>query len=276
MAIIRRKPINPSSRGQQFISTRDLTKKRPEKALVAPLPKKGGRNAYGRITVRHRGGGAKKLYRIVDFKRTQRGVEGVIKAIEYDPNRNVPIALVVYKNGAKGYILSPDGLKIGATVLSAENAEATVGNCIPLKNIPIGFFINNVELSPGRGGKIARSAGTSVQLVAKEEGYATLKMPSSEVRKVLLDCWATVGTLSNADFKNITLGKAGRTRHRGFRPSVRGMAMNPVDHPHGGGEGRSKSGSHPVTPWGKSCKGARTRKKKSSLIVRRRKSGSRK
>jgi large subunit ribosomal protein L2 len=274
MAIVQRKPRNSSLRKQQFISTKGLSKKGPEKSLLAPLPGKGGRNAYGRITVRHRGGGAKKLYRIVDFKRSIQDIPGVVSSLEYDPNRNVPIALVVYKNGAKRYILSPDKLSVGDTVVAGETAEAKSGNCLSLRNVPVGFFVHNIELNPGQGGKIARSAGTSAQLMAKEGEHAILKMPSSEIRKVLLSCCATVGVLSNADYRNLTLGKAGRTRHLGWRPGVRGMAMNPVDHPHGGGEGRSKSGSHPTTPWGKSCKGMRTRKKrkKNDLIVRRRKS----
>jgi large subunit ribosomal protein L2 len=274
MAIVTRKPRSSSLRGQQFIRVEDLTKKEPERGLVSPLKKKAGRNAYGRITVRHRGGGAKRKYRLVDFRRVYRNVPGEIRAIEYDPNRNVPIALVVYRNGAKSYILRPDKLVVGSLVEAGVDVEPKVGNCLPLKNIPIGFFVHNVELFPGRGAKFARSAGTSIQLMAKEGEVAILKMPSSEVRKVSLDCWATIGTLSNADYRNMTLGKAGRTRHMGWRPSVRGMAMNPVDHPHGGGEGRSKSGSHPVTPWGKCCKGMRTRKKKSSAIIRRRKSKS--
>jgi len=251
---------------------KELTKKKdPEKSLLAPLPKKAGRNAYGRITVRHRGGGAKRKYRIIDFKRAQKDIEGTVSSFEYDPNRNVFIALVKYKNGAKGYILKPDGLSVGDKILASDKAEAKVGNCLPLKSIPIGFFVHNVELIPGQGGKLARSAGCSIQLLGKESGLAILKMPSGETRSVTVESWATVGALANADRKNITLGKAGRTRHLGFRPTVRGMAMNPVDHPHGGGEGRSKSGSHPVTPWGKSCKGARTRRRKSSAILKRRK-----
>ncbi|HBS47943.1 TPA: 50S ribosomal protein L2 [Candidatus Dependentiae bacterium] len=271
MAIISRKPENPSLRAQQFISTKHLTKKDPEKSLVTALPKTGGRNAYGRITVRHRGGGAKRKYRIIDFKRIHRDISGSVIALEYDPNRNVSIALVVYKNGAKSYILSPDGLKVGSEVMASVDAEAKVGYSLPLRKIPVGFFVHNVELYAGRGGKFARSAGTSVQLMAKEGEFAILKMPSSEIRKISLNCWATIGILSNADYRNITLGKAGRTRHLGFRPAVRGMAMNPVDHPHGGGEGRSKSGSHPVTPWGKCCKGMRTRKRSNDAIIRRRK-----
>lgn len=275
MAITSRKPTSPASRRQKYVSTRDLTKKAPEHSLLEPLHKKGGRNAYGRITVRHRGGGAKRLYRLIDFKRIQRDVPGVVRSVEYDPNRNVPVALVVYKNGAKGYILRPEGLVVGDTVIAAVTSEPKVGNALPLRNIPVGFFIHNVELYPGRGGTFSRCAGTAAQLMAKEEEFAILRMPSSEMRKVHLDCWATVGTLSNADHQNISLGKAGRNRHLGWRPTVRGMVMNPVDHPHGGGEGRSKSGSHPVTPWGKGCKGRRTRKRKSSMIIRRRKPGAR-
>jgi large subunit ribosomal protein L2 len=271
MAIISRKPRNSSLRGQQYTSFKDLTKKDPEKNLTAPLHKKGGRNAYGRITVRHRGGGAKRLYRLVDFKRVNKDVEGVIKAFEYDPNRNLSIALVVYKNGAKSYMLRPADIKIGDTVIASAKADAKVGNSLPLKNVPVGFFVHNVELYPGQGGKMARSAGTSVQLVAREGDRAILKMPSGEVRTLGVENWATIGSLSNADYRNMSIGKAGRTRNMGWRPSVRGMAMNPVDHPHGGGEGRSKSGSHPVTPWGKSCKGARTRKRKNSAILKRRK-----
>ena len=271
MAIVTRKPRNSSLRTQTFISSRDLIKKEPEKALTSILKKNGGRNVYGRITVRHRGGGAKKLYRLVDFKRSQRDVSGRVKALEYDPNRNVPVALVEYQNGAKSYVLSPEGLSIGDKIMASAKAEAVVGNSLPLRNIPVGFFLHNVELKPGQGGKFARSAGTSVQFVAKEGEYAILKMPSGEVRKIGLDNWATVGTLSNADYKNISFGKAGRIRNLGWRPTVRGMAMNPVDHPHGGGEGRSKSGSHPVSPWGKCCKGARTKKRANALIIKRRK-----
>lgn len=271
MAIVSRRPRNASLRFQQFVKHEDLTKKNPEKSLLAPLPKTGGRNAYGCITSRHKGGGAKKLYRIVDFQRRHKDVPAVVKAIEYDPNRNLPIALLFYKNGAKGYILKPEQLRVGDVVVSSEKAEAKNGNCLPMKNIPVGFFIHNVEMFPGQGGKIARSAGCAVQLVAKEDGKAVLKMPSGELRYLSLDNWATVGVLSNADYRNMVLGKAGRSRHLGIRPTVRGMAMNPVDHPHGGGEGRSKSGSHPTTPWGKSCKGARTRKRKSALIIKRRK-----
>ncbi len=269
--IVSRKPRNPSLRFQQYLIDDELSKKRPEKQLSAPLKRTGGRNAYGRITCRHRGGGAKKIYRLIDFKRMHRDVLGKVAAFEYDPNRNLPIALVAYQNGAKGYILKPEGLKIGDAILASDKAEAKIGNCLPLKSIPIGFFIHNVELYPGQGGKFARSAGSSVQLVNRENNLAILKMPSGELRTVSEDNWATVGALSHADYRNVVIGKAGRTRYLGIRPTVRGMAMNPIDHPHGGGEGRSKSGSHPVTPWGKGCKGTRTRRKKSTAILRRRK-----
>ena len=271
MAIITRKPRNASLRFQTFVDTSHLSKNDPEKSLTVGLRKKGGRNAYGRITVRHRGGGARRRYRVVDFQRSVRDIEGVIKTLEYDPNRNVHIGLTVYKSGQKRYILLPDGLKVGDTVIAGVQVDPKVGHCLPIRHIPVGFFIHNVEIKQGSGGKLARSAGTSIQIIGKGDEFATLKMPSGEVRMLSLECWATVGVLSNADYKNISWGKAGRTRNRGFRPSVRGMAMNPIDHPHGGGEGRSKSGSHPVTPWGKSCKGARTRRRKSNLIVRRRK-----
>jgi large subunit ribosomal protein L2 len=272
MAVVLRKPRNSSLRFQSFLSNKDITTKKSEKKLVVGLRKKGGRNSYGRITVRHRGGGAPRKYRIIDFGRKERNIEGTVSSVEYDPNRNVRIGLVIYKNGAKSYILLPEKVAVGSKVYAGEDAEPKVGNCMPLEAIPTGFSVHNIELYPGKGGKIARGAGTAAQIMGKSAGYATLKMPSSEIRQVSLECWATVGVLGNADQKNISLGKAGRTRHRGFRPSVRGMAMNPVDHPHGGGEGRSKSGSHPRTPWGKGCKGTRTRRRKNPLIIRRRKS----
>lgn len=271
MAIVSRKPRNASLRFQTFIDTSNLSKEKPLKSLTVGLRKKGGRNAYGRITVRHRGGGADRKYRVIDFNRSVRDVEGVLQALEYDPNRNVHIGLVVYKNGEKRYILAPDTLKKGDSVVAGLNVEPKVGNCLPMNRIPAGFFIHNIEMKPGSGGKLVRSAGTSAQIVAKDEKFATLKMPSGEIRMIHLDCWATVGVLGNADYKNICWGKAGRTRQLGFRPTVRGMAMNPVDHPHGGGEGRSKSGSHPVSPWGKGCKGTRTRRRKDPLIIKRRK-----
>ncbi len=274
MAIKKRKPRTPSQRYRSYLDSSDITKKRPERGLTKGLKKRsGGRNAYGRITVRHRGGGAGKKYRIIDFGRKERDVPGRIIAIEYDPNRNVRLALVVYVNGAKHYILLPEGLSIGSTIISTENPEANVGNAMPLKNIPDGYMVHNVEIRPNSGGTFARSAGTAARVVGKGDGLVTLKMPSDEIRMVHENCWATVGTLGNADFKNISWGSAGRMRHRGIRPTVRGMAMNPIDHPHGGGEGRSKSGSHPTTPWGKGCKGTRTRRvrNKNRFIVRRRK-----
>ena len=271
MAINRRRPVNSSLRFQSFLDSGDITTNKPERSLVIGLKKSGGRNAYGRITVRHRGGGAEQKYRIIDFARSERNVPGVVTTIEYDPNRNVRIGLISYKNGVKKYILMPGNLVVGTTILASEQAEAKVGNSLPIRAIPTGFQIHNIEIQPGSGGKLVRSAGTAAQIMSKNDTHATLKMPSGEIRMVLIDCWATVGVLGNADYKNISWGKAGRTRQRGFRPTVRGMAMNPVDHPHGGGEGRSKSGSHPVTPWGKGCKGTRTRRKKNPLIIKRRK-----
>jgi len=271
MTIITRKPRTPSLRSQTFVANNDITTTTPEKSLVIGIHRKGGRNAYGRITTRHHGGGAARKYRIIDFKRTEQDIPGKVVTVEYDPNRNVRIALVHYANGVKRYILKPEGLNVGDTIFTGNQVEAKVGNCLPLRSIPVGFTLHNIELKPGAGGKFARSAGTSARLMAKADNYATLKMPSNEIRMIHLDCWATVGVLGNADHKNITLGKAGRTRHLGIRPTVRGMAMNPVDHPHGGGEGRSKSGSHPVSPWGKGCKGTRTRTRKNPLILKRRK-----
>lgn len=273
MAILRRKPRNSSLRFQSFLETRDVTKKSPEKSLVVGLKKSGGRNAYGRITVRHRGGGAVRRYRLVDFNRTERDIPGKIVAVEYDPNRNTRIALVFFSNGKKRYILMPEGLSVGSTVLAGEQVEARTGNALPLRNIPVGFFVHNIEVTPGSGGTFVRSAGMSAQVLAKDNGYVTLKMPSGEVRMVHELCWATVGVLGNADHKNISIGKAGRTRHLGFRPTVRGIAMNPVDHPLGGGEGKAKSGKPPCSPWGKNAKGAKTRKRRqsTSFIVKRRK-----
>jgi large subunit ribosomal protein L2 len=274
MAIIKRKPRNSSLRFQSFLGTSDITHTKPHPGLVTGLQRRsGGRNSYGRITTRHRGGGADKKYRIIDFKRSDRDVIGKIVTVEYDPNRNVRIMLVVYANGTKRYLLKPENLSVGDTVMASESADAKVGNAMPLKNVPDGFMVHNIEIRPGSGGVFARSAGTSAQIVGKSEGFVTLKMPSGEIRMVLDGCWATIGQLGNADFKNISWGKAGRTRHLGFRPTVRGMAMNPVDHPHGGGEGRSKSGSHPRSPWGQGCKGTRTRRARNvnDLIIKRRK-----
>ncbi len=271
MSVIRRKPRTPSARFQSYLSTKELTKKKSEKKLTTPLKRSGGRNVYGRITTRHRGGGAARKYRIIDFGRTERDVPGKVSAIEYDPNRNVNIALIVYASGAKQYILHPAGLSIGDTVMSSEKTDAKTGHALPLKNIPVGFMVHNVEIRPWSKGTFARSAGTAAQIMGKSDGYITLKMPSGEIRMVPQNSWATVGVLGSAEYKNISWGKAGRIRHLGFRPTVRGMAMNPVDHPHGGGEGRSKSGSHPRSPWGKGAKGTRTRRRKNDLIIKRRK-----
>ncbi len=271
MAMIRRKPRTPATRFQSFISSKDLTKKKPEKKLVRALKKSGGRNVYGRITVRHRGGGAARKYRLIDFGRAERDVPGKVIAIEYDPNRNVNIALISYAGGAKHYILHPAGLEIGDIIMASEKTEAKLGHALPLKSIPLGFMVHNIEIRPRSRGTFARSAGTAAQIMGKAEDRVTLKMPSGEIRMVPAHSWATVGVLGTADFKNIRWGKAGRMRHRGIRPTVRGMAMNPVDHPHGGGEGRSKSGSHPRSPWGKGAKGTRTRKRVNPLIIRRRK-----
>ncbi len=270
MAIITRKPRNSSLRFQSYVDTSDITRHKPERSLVATVKRQGGRNSYGRITTRHHGGGALKKYRIVDFKRGIRDIPGKVISIEYDPNRNVRIALVIFANGAKNYVLVPEGLSVGQTIMAGDGVEVKPGNAMPLRNIPVGFSIHNVEITPGSGGKLARSAGSTIQLMAKDGEHAILKLPSSEIRMVPLDCWASVGVLGNADYKNISWGKAGRSRHRGIRPSVRGMAMNPIDHPHGGGEGRSKSGSHPKSPWGKGCKGTKTRVRKNPLILKRR------
>lgn len=270
MTIVLRKPRNASLRFQSYLSTEDITKKKPERGLITSLSRCNGRNAYGRITIRHRGGGAHKKYRVIDFRRGIRDIPGKIVAVEYDPNRNVRIGLTTYANGVKRYILMPDGLGVGAQVLAGKEVEPKIGNCLPLKNIPAGFFVHNVELYPEQGGRIARSAGSSVQIMGKTEEHATLKMPSGEIRMVPINCWATIGVLGNAEYKNIVLGKAGRTRHRGIRPTVRGMAMNPVDHPHGGGEGRGKGGNHPRSPWNVGAKGTRTRTRKNHLIIKRR------
>ena len=254
----------------------EITKSRPEKALTEPLKKSGGRNTHGRITRRHQGGGHKRLYRVIDFKRTKDAVPAKVAAIEYDPNRSARIALLHYVDGAKAYILAPARLRVGALVESGPAADIRPGNALPLQNIPTGTIVHNVELRPGRGGQLARSAGSGVQLVAKDDGYAVLRLPSSEMRRVPLTCRATVGQVGNVEHENISGGKAGRSRWRGKRPTVRGSAMNPVDHPHGGGEGKSKGGRHPVTPWGLPTLGKRTRRKhkdSDKLIVRGRRRG---
>ena len=272
MAIRRYKPTSPGRRGMSVSSFEEITTSTPERTLLRPLKKKGGRNNQGRISVRHRGGGHKRRYRVVDFKRDKLGVPGRVDTIEYDPNRNARISLVVYADGEKRYIISPDGIKVGDKVMSGPEAEIKVGNSLPLKNIPLGTEVHCVELKPQKGAQIARSAGTSVQLAAKDGDYAQIKLRSGEIRKVRLECMATIGKVGNTDHANIEWGKAGRLRWKGVRPTVRGVAMNPIDHPHGGGEGRTSGGRHPVTPWGKSTKGARTRRNKrtDSLRVRRR------
>jgi large subunit ribosomal protein L2 len=254
----------------------EITKSEPEKSLVAPAKRRAGRNNRGRITTRHRGGGHKRRYREIDFKRVKDAVPAKVAAIEYDPNRSARIALLHYADGAKSYILAPARLRVGATVESGPAADIKPGNALPLQNIPTGTLVHNVELKPGRGGQLARSAGAGVQLVAKDEGYGVLRLASGEVRRVPLTCRATVGQVGNVDHENVSGGKAGRSRWRGKRPAVRGSAMNPVDHPHGGGEGKSKGGRHPVTPWGVPTLGKPTRRKhkeSDKLIVRRRRRG---
>src|SRR3954454_21241069 len=276
MAIKRYKPTSPGRRTMATSAFSDVTKKEPEKSLLAPVKKKGGRNSYGRITTRHQGGGHKRRYRIIDFKRVKDGIPAKVAAIEYDPNRSARIALLHYADGAKAYILAPSQLRVGATVESGPTADIKVGNALPLENIPTGTLVHNVELKPGGGAKMARSAGSGIQLVAKDGPHAVLRLPSGEMRRVLLTCRATVGQVGNVDHQNINWGKAGRSRWRGKRPSVRGSAMNPVDHPHGGGEGKSKGGRHPVTPWGVPTLGKRTRRKhkeSNKLIVRGRRRG---
>jgi large subunit ribosomal protein L2 len=276
MPIRKPKPTSPGRRFVTFPDFGEITKKSPEKSLTEGLKKSGGRNVNGRKTARHRGGGAKRLYRIVDFKRRKDGVPARVAAIEYDPNRTANIALLHYADGAKSYILAPNRLRVGMIVESGPGADITVGNALPLANMPVGTVVHNVELQPGRGGQLARSAGAGVQLMAKEGDLATLRLPSGEMRMVRTDCRATVGTIGNADHQNVTIGKAGRKRHMGVRPQTRGTAMNPVDHPHGGGEGATPLGNHPQTPWGVPTIGYRTRKKgKSSdrYIVRGRRRG---
>jgi large subunit ribosomal protein L2 len=276
MAIKRYKPTSPGRRFATFADRSDLTDKEPEKSLVQGLTKSGGRNSNGRITSRHRGGGAKRKYRIIDFKRTKDGVPANVAAIEYDPNRTAHIALLHYADGEKRYILSPNKLKVGMTVMSGDMADITVGNALPLRRIPTGTIVHNVEMTPGRGGQMGRSAGVEIQLVAKEGERATLRLPSGEMRQVPVDCRASIGAIGNADHQNISIGKAGRSRHKGIRPQTRGTAMNPVDHPHGGGEGSTTPGRHPVTPWGVPTLGYPTRKKRKPSdrwIVRRRKRG---
>jgi len=272
MALISRKPTSAGRRFQTAADFAEITRSKPEKSLVKTLKKTGGRNSYGRITIRHRGGGHKRRYRLIDFKRDKVEVPAKVAAIEYDPNRTVRIALLHYQDGEKRYILAPLELGVGDVVISSPEADIKPGNSLPLQNIPAGTLVHNVELKPGKGGQLARAAGAYAQLMAKEGKYAHLKLPSGEVRMVFLQCRATIGQLSNVEQENISLGKAGRRRWQGRRPHVRGVAMNPVDHPMGGGEGKSSGGRHPVTPWGVPTKGFKTRKVKESnrFIIKRR------
>ncbi len=277
MAVKRHKPTSPGRRFASWSDRAEVTRDRPEKSLTEGLTKSGGRNTNGRITSRHRGGGAKRLYRKIDFKRRKDGVPAKVAAIEYDPNRTSYIALLHYADGEKRYILAPNRLRVGATVTSGDDADIQVGNSLPLRRIPTGTVVHNVELTPGRGGQMGRSAGAQIQLVAKEGGRATLRLPSGEMRMVPIECRASIGAIGNAEHQNIEIGKAGRSRHKGKRPQTRGTAMNPVDHPHGGGEGSTTPGRHPVTPWGVPTLGYPTRKKNKqsdrSIVRRRRRKG---
>ncbi|MGP1528545.1 MAG: 50S ribosomal protein L2 [Campylobacter sp.] len=274
MAIKTYKPYTPSRRFMTTLSSEDITAKASVRSLLVKIPATAGRNNNGRITSRHKEAGAKKLYRIIDFKRRKFDINGKVEAIEYDPNRNCRIALISYVDGEKRYIIRPNGLNVGDTVCAADGGlDIKPGNAMKIKSIPVGTIIHNIELKPGKGAQIARSAGGYAQLIGKEEKYSILRLPSGEMRKVLVECMATIGVVGNEDFINTTIGKAGRNRHLGIRPQTRGSAMNPIDHPHGGGEGKKNSGRNPVTPWGKPTKGFKTRKKKASdrLIISRKK-----
>lgn len=274
MAIRKINPTSPGQRGMTRSDYQEITTDSPEKSLLKSLKKKSGRNNTGRITCRHKGGGHKRAYRIIDFKREKFGVPATVKTIEYDPNRNVRISLVFYADGEKRYILTPDGLSLGDIIVSGPDAQIQTGNAVPLELIPLGTMIHNIEMEPGRGGILVRSAGNGAQLMAKEGNYVTIKLPSSEMRMIRKECLATVGVLGNSEYKNLKVGKAGRKRHLGIKPTVRGVTMNPCDHPHGGGEGKTGPGGNPKTPWGKPALGAKTRnvkKSSSKLIVRRRK-----
>jgi large subunit ribosomal protein L2 len=276
MAVKKHKPTSPGRRFATWVVRSEVTRSRPEKSLTKGKSGSGGRNSRGRVTSRHRGGGAKRRYRMIDFKRRKDGVPAKVAAVEYDPNRSAHIALLHYADGDKRYILAPQRLQVGMQVSSGPDAEIQVGNALPLGRIPTGTVVHNVELTPGRGGQLGRSAGAAIQLAAKEGKHATLRLPSGEMRMVPAECRATIGTIGNADHENVSIGKAGRNRHRGIRPQTRGTAMNPVDHPHGGGEGKTTAGRHPVTPWGVPTLGYRTRKKNkpsSRFIVRGRRRG---
>ena len=274
MGIKKLKPVTPGTRFRSNYTFDEITKSVPEKSLTVALKKSGGRNNLGRITSRHIGGGHKRRYRIIDFKRNKHGIAAKVFSIEYDPNRSARIALLHYADGEKRYIIAPNGLKVGATISSGPGSEISVGNALPLKEMPLGSFVHNVEIKPGKGGQLGRSAGSSLQLMAKEGNLAQLKMPSGEVRLINIDCLATYGMVGNSEHENISLGKAGRTRWLGRRSYVRGVAMNPVDHPMGGGEGKTSGGGHPVSPWGQKSKGLKTRKRKNQsnkYIIKRRK-----
>lgn len=275
MAIKVIKPLTNGQRQKSFLKSDEITKTTPEKSLVEPINKITGRNNQGKITLRHRGGGVKRKYRLVDFKRVKDGIEAIVQGIEYDPNRSANIALISYKDGTKSYILAPKGLKVGDVVVSGENVDIKVGNTLPIANIPVGTTIHNVELKPGKGGQLARSAGNSAQILGREDKYVLVRLASGETRKILGTCRATIGVVGNEDYSLVKIGKAGRTRHMGIRPTVRGSVMNPNDHPHGGGEGRAPIGrSGPMTPWGKPALGLKTRKTKKAsekLIMTRRK-----
>ncbi len=273
MAIKKLKPVTPGTRFKSVSSFEEITKKTPEKSLTVALKKSGGRNNLGRITTRFIGGGHKRRYRIIDFKRDKHGIPAKVFSIEYDPNRSAHIALLHYADGEKRYIIAPDALKVGDKVMAGSGSDISVGNALPLSEMPLGSFVHNVELKPGKGGQLGRSAGCAIQLMAKEGKHAQLKMPSGEVRLVRVECMATYGVVSNAEQENISLGKAGRSRWLGRRPHVRGVAMNPVDHPMGGGEGKTSGGGHPVSPWGQKAKGLKTRKRKkesNKFIIKRR------
>ena len=274
MAIKKYKPTSPARRQMTVSTFEEITKKTPERSLLEPLKSTAGRNSYGRITVRHRGGGTKRKYRVIDFKRDKRDMKATVLAIEYDPNRSANIALVQYEDGEKRYIIAPVGLYVDDVIVCSENADIRPGNALPIANIPVGTIIHNIELMPGKGAQLVRAAGNSAQLMAKEGKYAQVRLPSGEVRMIRMDCIATIGQVGNLDHENISIGKAGRKRHMGWRPTVRGVVMNPNDHPHGGGEGKSPIGMpSPVTPWGKPALGYKTRKHKKAsdkFIVKRR------
>jgi len=273
MALKSFKPTSPSRRHMTVSTFEEITRTDPERSLLKPLTKKAGRNNDGRLSVRHRGGGHKRMFRVIDFKRNKDGIPARVASIEYDPNRSANIALLYYQDGLKTYILAPSGLQVDQMVVSGADADIKVGNTLPLKNIPVGTLLHNIEMKPGKGGQMVRSAGGSAQLMAKEGDYATLRLPSGEMRMIRIECRATIGQVGNLDHENINVGKAGRSRWLGIRPTVRGSVMNPCDHPHGGGEGRNSIGRNPCTPWGKPALGAKTRKKKNTsnrFIVKRR------